>query len=42
MIIYCTISRVSVFGFAKAVGEGVGTTSQATSNVAELEAPMKE
>jgi hypothetical protein len=38
MIIWCTISGMSVFGFVKVVGAEIGTTSEATCNVAELEA----
>ena len=38
MIICCTISGVSVFGFAKVVGARIGTTDEAVGNAAELEA----
>ena len=41
MIICCTISGVSMFGFAKAVGAGIGTTDEAIGNATELEAPME-
>ena len=40
-IICCTISRVSVFGFAKAVEARIGTIGEAACNVAELEAPVE-
>ena len=38
MIICCTISGVSVFGFAKATGAGIGTTEEVADNAVELEA----
>ena len=41
MIICCTISGVSVFVFAKAVGTGIGTTEEAADSAIELEAPME-
>ena len=30
-----------MFGFAKAVGAGIGTTDKAIGNATELEAPME-
>ena len=41
MIICCTISGISVFGFAKAIGAGIGTIEEAADSAIELEAPME-
>ena len=41
MIICYTISGMSVFGFAKAVGAGIGTIEEAADSAVELEAPVE-